>query len=111
MLRKDPFITGEYYHIYNRGIDKRAIFTQDGDYKRFLMLLYLSNSDESFKLNNLINKKKYSFDEILTTERREPSGGLLHDSIFRVRVHIKDVDGTEYEQYLPSVITVDVPDD
>jgi hypothetical protein len=23
MLRKDPFITGEYYHLYNRGIDKR----------------------------------------------------------------------------------------
>src|SRR3989338_690435 len=23
MLRKDPFINGEYYHIYNRGIDKR----------------------------------------------------------------------------------------
>jgi hypothetical protein len=39
MLRKDPFVTGEYYHIYNRGIDKRVIFKLKKDYERFIMLL------------------------------------------------------------------------
>ena len=33
MLRKDPFVTGEYYHLYNRGIDKRDIFKSENDYK------------------------------------------------------------------------------
>ena len=49
MLRKDPFITGEYYHIYNRGIDKRTIFKLERDYERFMMLLYISNSNKARK--------------------------------------------------------------
>ena len=67
MLRKDPFITGEYYHIYNRGIDKRIIFKLKRDYERFMMLLYISNSDskDSFRLDNLINRQHKTFNEIL----------------------------------------------
>ncbi|MCK5286102.1 MAG: transposase [Candidatus Pacebacteria bacterium] len=34
-MRKDPFIIGEYYHIYNRGTDKRIIFTDRFDLQRF----------------------------------------------------------------------------
>lgn len=33
------FTTGEYYHIYNRGVDKRDIFLDDYDYFRFLKSL------------------------------------------------------------------------
>lgn len=64
MLRKDPFITGEYYHIYNRGIDKRVIFTSESDFERFLMLLYVANSTESFRLDQLINYQHKTFAEI-----------------------------------------------
>lgn len=35
-MRKTPFATGEYYHIYNRGVDKRNIFLDNKDYVRFL---------------------------------------------------------------------------
>jgi putative transposase len=35
-MRKVEFINGEYYHIYNRGVDKRNIFVDDFDYLRFL---------------------------------------------------------------------------
>lgn len=35
-MRKYPFRNGEYYHIYNRGIDKRNIFNCQFDYMRFL---------------------------------------------------------------------------
>jgi len=52
MLRKDPFVTGEYYHIYNRGIDKRIIFKLKRDYERFMILLYLANSNDSFRLDD-----------------------------------------------------------
>lgn len=33
------YIENGYYHIYNRGIDKRDIFLDDGDYKVFLGFL------------------------------------------------------------------------
>ncbi len=35
-MRNFQFQTGEYYHIYNRGVDKRDIFMDDKDYLRFL---------------------------------------------------------------------------
>jgi len=71
MLRKDPFITGEYYHIYNRGIDKRVIFKLKKDYERFMMLLYVSNSKETFRLDNLINRLDKTFNEILVLDKGE----------------------------------------
>ncbi|MFZ3011692.1 MAG: transposase [Minisyncoccia bacterium] len=72
MQRKDPFVTGEYYHIYNCGIDKRIIFKSESDYKRFVMLLYVANSNtESFRLDNLINQQHKNFDEILKLDKGE----------------------------------------
>ncbi len=44
MERKDTFIPSEFYHIYNRGIEKRLIFEEEKDWKRFQDLLYLCNS-------------------------------------------------------------------
>jgi len=35
-MRKVPFINGEFYHIYNRGVDKRDIFGDAEDVRRFL---------------------------------------------------------------------------
>ena len=34
-------LAGEIYHVVNRGNEKRVIFSQDADYKRFLELLRL----------------------------------------------------------------------
>ena len=34
-LRKTQFVNGEFYHIYNRGVDKRNIFTNRDDVNRF----------------------------------------------------------------------------
>lgn len=33
--RKTPFVEGEFYHIYNRGVDKREIFSDVADLTRF----------------------------------------------------------------------------
>ncbi len=38
--RSTPLVTGEYYHIFNRGSEKRHIFTKPRDYKRFLQTFY-----------------------------------------------------------------------
>ncbi|MEX2029152.1 MAG: transposase [Candidatus Paceibacterota bacterium] len=35
-MRKQALVTGEYYHIYNRGVDKRDIFSDKKDLLRFV---------------------------------------------------------------------------
>ena len=74
MLRKDPFVTGEYYHIYNRGVDKRIIFKSEKDYRRFIMLLYVSNSNSepALRLDNLINHSHKTFEEIMSLDKGKP---------------------------------------
>jgi putative transposase len=42
-MRKETFVNDNFYHIYNRGVDKRLIFLESRDYERFLMALYLFN--------------------------------------------------------------------
>jgi len=44
MLRKTALVPGEWYHLYNRGTDRREIFATEKDYERFLRLIYLCNS-------------------------------------------------------------------
>ncbi len=67
--RTIPFVIGEYYHVYNRGIDKRIIYKSVHDYKRFIMLLYVANSNDSFRLDNLINNQHKTYREILSLDR------------------------------------------
>lgn len=70
MERKTKFETREFYHIYNRGVEKRIIFQNISDYKRFLALLYLANSNETIQFRN--NFSKTTLDEILKQDRGEP---------------------------------------
>lgn len=44
MQRKISFSEGEYYHIYNRGTDKRVVYSSHDDYMRFLALMYICNN-------------------------------------------------------------------
>jgi REP element-mobilizing transposase RayT len=60
-IRKVNFIPGEYYHIYNRGNDKKIIFHDNGDYNHFIKLLYLSNTNRNFKMSE-VSKDVFSFD-------------------------------------------------
>jgi len=40
------FANGEFYHIFNRGVDKRNIFSEEYDIYRFLKSMELFNSTE-----------------------------------------------------------------
>lgn len=46
MYRKFEFSEGEFYHIYNRGVNKYDIFLNNHDKDRFIRLLFLCNSDK-----------------------------------------------------------------
>lgn len=72
MLRDGEFAPGEYYHIYNRGIDKRIIFKSSYDYQRFIMLLYVANNEKSIRLDDVLNKNKKSFQEVFSIKRNKP---------------------------------------
>jgi len=52
MERKFSFAPGEYYHIYNRGTDKRKIFLDWRDHWRFIALLYVANSQSVIHLSD-----------------------------------------------------------
>ncbi len=52
----------EPYHIYNRGTDKRTIYVDQADYKRFVELLYLSNSTQSFVVRDIYRAQEEIFE-------------------------------------------------
>jgi len=56
-MRKVKFIDGEYYHIYNRGVDKRDVFLDEGDYLRFLTSLKDFNNDSTSRTRDYILRK------------------------------------------------------
>lgn len=52
-LRKQSFVPGEFYHLYNRGTEKRIIFLEKRDYEHFLFLMYICNTMKSIELRNI----------------------------------------------------------
>ena len=60
-IRKINFVSGEYYHIFNRGNSKQEIFHDHEDYFRFMGLLYASNSENNFRIFGL-NREESLYD-------------------------------------------------
>lgn len=60
-MRKDPFVIGEIYHVYNRGVDKRNIFTDETDLQRFIDTVNEFNEEKSTGglLINSLHKNKF----------------------------------------------------
>jgi putative transposase len=57
-IRKVNFTKGEYYHIYNRGNSKQAIFNDKDDYYHFMNLLFMCNDTENLRTFNLLREEK-----------------------------------------------------
>ena len=51
--RKQTFVVGEFYHLYNRGTEKRKIFLEKKDYQKFIYLMYLCNTTKSIELRKI----------------------------------------------------------
>ncbi|MBI5045477.1 MAG: transposase [Candidatus Niyogibacteria bacterium] len=45
-MKRIEFVTNEYYHIFNRGVDKRKIFLDSNDMKRFFQSMEEFNAVE-----------------------------------------------------------------
>lgn len=67
MTKRDtPFAVGEWYHCYNRSIDRKISFEDSRDYQRFLELLYLANDELPLRRNDIGIRK---FEEVLRMPR------------------------------------------
>lgn len=65
--RKVEFAPYEFYHVYNRGVDKRVLFQSQADYQRFQSLLYLANTTESINVRNISRQSLdtlYKYDKV-----------------------------------------------
>ncbi len=51
-----------FFHVYNRGVDKRTIFADAADYKRFIELLYVANSTAPIDMRSLRERHTSVFD-------------------------------------------------
>jgi len=73
-LRKDNLVSGEIYHIYNRGVDRRDIFMDDEDRFRFIHDLFeFNNVNPSPNLNERVFTKKMKNMEVgLPSIKKEP---------------------------------------
>lgn len=96
MRRKFKFSIGEYYHIYNRGTEKRIIFTSSNDYGRFIVLLHLCNSRSKVDISNLL-REGLSFTELIKnkiSDRLVDIGAYcLMSNHFHLLLREKEVNG------------------
>lgn len=67
MRRSQELAPGEFYHVYNRGTDKREVFLRLTDYERFVSLLYLSNSTRHV----VCNRRNTTIADIFNKHRDE----------------------------------------
>ncbi len=77
MARKITFAKEEFYHLYNRGVDKRKVFENDSDYKRFSLLLYLCNDNEPLHFDHLPNWRGSTSPELIEAVFGEKPRKLL----------------------------------
>ncbi|MBI2610789.1 transposase [Candidatus Kaiserbacteria bacterium] len=72
-MNRAPFGSGEWYHCFARGIDKRRTFVDRSDYNRFLGLLYLCNNTSTIHRSNLRSPTLFN---LLSMNRGKPLVGI-----------------------------------
>jgi putative transposase len=101
MERGVTFSIGEFYHLYNRGVEKRKIFLTKDDYRRFVRLLYIANSTKSFVYRDMENK---TFEEINRGEPLVAIGAwVLMPNHFHILV--KEQRGGGISRFMEKILT------
>ena len=79
MANRSPIAVGEWYHCFNRGVDKRIIFASEADYERFLTLLYICNGTVNIRLSERYNT---SFEGVLKDSRLNRGEPLVELGVY-----------------------------
>lgn len=81
---REPFITNSCYHLLNRGVEKRNIFMNDADRRRFLVSLSMFNTETP-----IINlSEKLARNEIEVSPRLERLVHIVAYCLMRNHFHI-----------------------
>ena len=70
-MRNIKISVGEFYHIYNRGVDKRITFKDRVDYERFLASLFLFNSNKRIRIEDVLPFTKDILSDMLIVNKGE----------------------------------------
>ncbi|MBL7045202.1 MAG: transposase [Parcubacteria group bacterium] len=72
-MRKVKFVEGEFYHIFNRGVDKRIIFQDQDDLKRFFQSMKEFNVEEPIGsiYENSFNKSKNQLENLVSKQEQK----------------------------------------
>jgi putative transposase len=85
------FETGEIYHIYNRGVEKRDIYIDRSDYFRFISSLYECNDENAVVMQERIKeriKRNQTKNSIGRTYEREPLVEILAFTLMPNHYHL-----------------------
>lgn len=66
-MRKEQFVNGHYYHVFNRGVDRRILFLDRYDYERFYESIYLFNDSNYRHEGGRITRKLDRLARLLET--------------------------------------------
>ena len=96
-MRKVKFEQGKFYHLYDRGVEKRNIFNNDSDKWRFIQGLFLfNNEDDSFRVLYEIereNKGRINFNLLKefvdnNQKNRKPLVRIMADCLMPNHYHL-----------------------
>lgn len=74
-----PLIDGEYYHVYNRGVEKRQIFSEQRSYQRFIeTILFYRFTQQPMRLSNFFKLSLQRRASLIKTQQKSP----VHATIF-----------------------------
>lgn len=82
MAYRMPIAVDEWYHCYNRGVDKRVVFMDEDDCERFLVLLYLCNDIDSTTHVIDLELKHVRLDDILARRTIMRTAPLVHIAVY-----------------------------
>lgn len=86
MERKVKFSINEYYHLYSRGVEKRKVFLDQKDYKRFMALLYIMNNSEPFTFGNFLKHNK--IEDIFSKEKEKTLVSIVSYTLMPNHFHL-----------------------
>ncbi len=67
-MNREAMLNNEIYHIYNRGVDKRIIYTKNDDYSYFVHLLFVLNDiKKANNTNRNLKRKIYQTNTAINT--------------------------------------------
>ncbi len=72
MTKRNPIVLDEWYHCFNRGVDKRRVFLTKSDYERFQALMYVCNGENDNTVSDQRDTRLSTILDDVYIDRGEP---------------------------------------